>query len=134
MRKSISIHIKNQVILRSESKCEYCLLPEKVSFYNFHIDHIRPLKHGGSSDTDNLAYCCPDCNHFKGTDIGSFENEDIIVRFFNPRKDIWQDHFEITDGSIIGKTDVGNVTARIFKFNEIDRLIFRKELIRLGHY
>ena len=81
MRKSISIHIKNQVILRSEFKCEYCLLPKKVSFYNFHIDHIRPLKHGGSSHFDNLAYCCPDCNYFKGTDIGSFENEDVIVRF-----------------------------------------------------
>ena len=134
MRKSISTHIKNQVIFRSEFKCEYCLLPEKVSFYNFHIDHIRPLKHGGSSLIDNLAYCCTDCNHFKGTDIGSFENEDIIVRFFNPRKDNWQDHFEIIDDSIIGKTDVGNVTIRIFKFNEIDRLIFRKELIRLGHY
>ena len=134
MRKSISTHIKNQVIFRSEFKCEYCLLPEKVSFYNFHIDHIRPLKHGGSSLIDNLAYCCPDCNHFKGTDIGSFENENIIVRFFNPRNDNWQDHFEIIDDSIIGKTDVGNVTTRIFKFNEIDRLIFRKELIRLGHY
>lgn len=134
MRKSISLQIKNQVIFRSESKCEYCLLPEKVSFYNFHIDHIRPLKHGGSSLIDNLAYFCPDCNHFEGTDIGSFESEDIIVRFFNPRRYNWRDYFDIIDGSIIGKTEVGRVTTRIFKFNEIDRLIFRKELMRLGKY
>jgi hypothetical protein len=134
MIKTLPLIIKNQVIFRSEFKCEYCLLPEKVSFYNFHIDHIRPLKHGGSSHIDNLAYCCPDCNHFKGTDIGSFEDEDLIVRFFNPRKDNWQEHFVIIDGSIIGKTDVEKVTERIFKLNEIDRLIYRKELIRLGHY
>jgi hypothetical protein len=56
------------------------------------------------------------------------------VRFFNPRKDNWQEHFEVIDGLISGKTDIGIVPVRILKFNEIDRLIFRKEMIRLGHY
>ncbi len=109
-------------------------MPDKVSFYNFHIDHIRSIKHGGDSHIDNLAYCCPECNSFKGTDVGSFKENDELVRFYNPRKDEWQEHFELINGLIIGKTDIAKTTERIFKFNEIDRLIFRQELIQLGHY
>jgi hypothetical protein len=134
MRKSISLQIKNQVALRANFRCEYCLLPDKVSFYNFHIDHIRSIKHGGDSQIDNLAYCCPECNSFKGTDVGSFKENDELIRFYNPRKDEWQEHFGLIDGLIIGKTDIAIITERIFKLNEIDRLIFRQELIQLGHY
>jgi hypothetical protein len=134
MRKSFSNQIKNQIASRAGFKCEYCLLPDKVSFYNFHIDHIKSLKHGGSSDLDNLAYCCPECNHFKGSDVGSFWKDDELIRFYNPRKDEWQEHFELLEGAILGKTEIAKVTERIFKFNEIDRLIFRQELIQLGHY
>jgi HNH endonuclease len=134
MRKSISLQIKNQVALRANFRCEYCLLPDKVSFYNFHIDHIRSIKHGGDSQIDNLAYCCPECNSFKGTDVGSFKENDELIRFYNPRKDEWQEHFGVIDGLIIGKTDIAIITERIFKLNEIDRLIFRQELIQLGHY
>jgi chaperone required for assembly of F1-ATPase len=56
------------------------------------------------------------------------------VRFYNPRIDIWNECFEIINGLIIAKNDTGKVTEQIFKFNDIDRLIFRKELIQLGHY
>jgi hypothetical protein len=134
MRKGIPAKIKNQVILKADFKCEYCLLPDKVSFYNFHIDHIRSLKHGGTSNIENLAYCCPDCNHFKGTDIASFDKNDELIRFFNPRSDDWNEHFEILNGMVLGKTDIGIVTEQIFKFNDIDRLIFRIELIKLNQY
>ena len=110
------------------------MLPDKDSFYNFHIDHIRSIKHGGDSHIENLAYCCPECNSFKGTDVGSFKENDELIRFFNPRKDAWDNHFELFNGFIVGKTDIAKITERIFKFNEIDRLIFRQELIKLGHY
>ena len=134
MRKGIPTKVKNEVALRLNYKCEYCFLPEKASFYNFHIDHIRSIKHGGSSEIDNLAYCCPDCNYFKGTDIASFSKNDELVLFFNPRIQEWSEHFEILDGIVLGKTDIGNVTEQIFKFNDIDRLIFRIELIKLGQF
>ncbi|MDR6562984.1 MULTISPECIES: HNH endonuclease signature motif containing protein [unclassified Arcicella] len=134
MRKTISTHIKNQVALRANFHCEYCLQPEQVSFFSFHIDHIISIKHGGNSYLNNLAYCCPDCNHAKGSDIASIIKHDILVRFFNPRKDSWKDNFDIIDGAIIGKTEIGKVTERIFKFNELERLIFRKQLIALQLY
>jgi HNH endonuclease len=135
MSRFISDKIKERVAQRAEFCCEYCLLSEKVSFYTFHIDHIRSIKHGGSSLIQNLAYCCPDCNHFKGSDVGSFiDNGDSLIRFFDPRKDKWHDHFEMNNGEILGKTPIGTVTERIFKFNDLDRLIFRRQLISISRY
>jgi HNH endonuclease len=134
MRKTFSNRIRIVVASRAIYKCEYCLLPEKVSFYNFQIDHIISLKHGGTNDVENLAYCCPDCNYAKGTDLGSILNNNELFRFFNPRIDVWGEYFELINGSISPKNDVGKVTEQIFKFNDIDRLIFRRELIQLGHY
>lgn len=131
----ISAAIKKKVCIRAGDKCEYCLLPQKFSFYQFHVDHIISLKHGGHSQIENLAYCCPDCNSFKGTDLATFLfNSNSLIRFFNPRNDIWDDHFELSDGLILGKTEIGSATEKIFQFNEIDRLIFRRELIRLQLY
>ena len=127
--------LKIQVARRAHFRCEYCRMAESVSFFSFHVDHIKSLKHGGRSELQNLAYCCPDCNFFKGSDIATFLSDDKhIVRFFNPRKDNWDDHFDLQDGSIYGKTDIGISTAGIFKFNEPERLIFRKQLIFFSLY
>ena len=135
MRKSIPVTIKKEVALRAKYRCEYCLLSEQFSFYSFHIEHIRSLKHGGKSDSDNLAYCCPDCNFYKGSDIATFsDGEDEIIRFFNPRKDIWNNHFELDLGKIYGKSEIGKATELIFKFNEVERLIFRNQLHSLELY
>ncbi|MEO6820855.1 MAG: HNH endonuclease signature motif containing protein [Ginsengibacter sp.] len=133
-RYTIPDHIKSAVAQRAGFKCEYCLLSDIVSFYNFHIDHIISIKHGGVSHIDNLAYCCPDCNYCKGSDIGSAIENDIMVRFFNPRKDKWNEHFYLEDGMILCKTDIANVTEPIFKFNELDKLIYRRQLIHLNQY
>jgi len=82
-----------------------------------------------------LAYCCPDCNYHKGSDIGTFSDDgESLVRFYNPRKDKWADHFELANGSIHGKTDIGRATVSLFRMNEVDRLIFRQQLIDLALY
>lgn len=135
MSTAISKSLKKKVAVRAHFCCEYCRLSELVSFYTFHIDHIKSIKHGGLSFLINLAYCCPDCNFFKGSDLGTFVfTEEQLVRFFNPRKDKWDDHFEWQNGAIYGKTEIGMATERIFQFNTIDRLIFRQQLISMGLY
>jgi HNH endonuclease len=114
----ISKFLKEKVAKRARFQCEYCLISEEVSFYIFHIEHIKSVKHGGLSILQNLAYCCPDCNYFKGTDLGTFDAGDTyLVRFFNPRLDVWQEHFDFQNGGIYGKTEIGIATERIFKFN-----------------
>lgn len=47
MRTKIPIELKKQVAIRANFCCEYCLLKEAVSFFSFHIDHIKSVKHGG---------------------------------------------------------------------------------------
>jgi HNH endonuclease len=135
MRITIPNKLKREVILRAQAQCEYCRLKEAVSLFSFHIDHIKSIKHGGLTVLANLAYCCPDCNFFKGSDLGTFLMDDEhLVRFFNPRKDNWHEHFELQEGVIYGKTEIGESTIRIFRFNDVDRIIFRQQLIMLGHY
>jgi 5-methylcytosine-specific restriction endonuclease McrA len=41
---------------RANRRCEYCLLPENVSFYVHEIDHVISEKHGGKTDAANLSF------------------------------------------------------------------------------
>jgi 5-methylcytosine-specific restriction endonuclease McrA len=135
MSKSVSVSLRKRVKYRAEARYEYCLLPERVSYYSFHVEHIRSIKNGGTDQFDNLAYCCPDCNYFKGSNVATFaEDDETLVRFFDPRKDLWEDHFHLKNGVITGKTAIGTATEQIFRFNEVDRLIFRQQLIGLNLY
>ena len=83
-----------------------------------------------------MAYSCPHCNQNKGSDIATFLNDESInlLRFFNLRKDNWFDHFAINNGKILSLTSIGMATINILNFNQIERIILRKELIEVGLY
>ncbi len=129
----ISDKIKKLVHQRALGCCEYCLLHEDTTFLMHEMEHIISLKHGGTDEIINLALACSYCNRFKGSDIGSIFREDFI-RFFNPRKDIWTEHFVLSDAVIQPLTPIGEVTAKILQFNNIDRIIERQLLIEVGKY
>jgi hypothetical protein len=93
------------------------------------------LKHGGSNDETNLAYACVFCNRYKGSDIGSIIwDTQEFVRFYNPRRDRWSQHFQLDQSMIAPRTSIGEVTARILGFNDRDRLLERQALIDTGRY
>lgn len=136
MTQRIPESLRKQVAERANFCCEYCFVPEAFLASIFHIDHVRSVKHGGQTELANLAYACPHCNQYKGSDVATFldsENEQT-VRFFNPRKDKWHDHFSLHEGAIIGITPIGRATALIFNVNQPERLILRKALIDIGVY
>lgn len=112
---------------RANFQCEYCLLNEKRSFIGFEVDHIISRKHRGSNDPNNLAYSCGDCNRNKGTDIASIDwnNNNQITRFYNPRLDLWAEHFRLSNTVIESLTSIGEVTITIFRFNDQIRLTNR---------
>ena len=112
---------------RANFQCEYCLLNEKRSFIGFEVDHIISRKHRGSNDPNNLAYSCGDCNRNKGTDIASIDwnNNNQITRFYNPRIDLWAEHFRLSNTVIESLTSIGEVTITIFRFNDQIRLTNR---------
>lgn len=130
----ISETLRKQIAFRANYRCEYCLILDSDTYFGCEVDHIVSIKHGGRSDSQNLAYACMICNRFKGSDLGSLTNEGKLIRFYNPRADVWSHHFEIKDDNIVPLTEIGNVTASIFRFNDIERRIERIELQKIGHY
>ena len=59
MSRSISLALRQQVAIRADFLCEYCLIADEDTFFGCEVDHIISLKHGGSSELDNLAYAAP---------------------------------------------------------------------------
>ncbi|WP_373270765.1 HNH endonuclease [Nostoc sp. T09] len=115
--------------------CEYCLVSEVNRSSGCQVDHIISVKHGGSTTADNLCYACIFCNLQKGSDLGSINwQTGELVRFFNPRRDFWGEHFQLNEAVIQPITDIGEVTARILDFNSDERIIERQALIASGQY
>jgi hypothetical protein len=122
------------VIERARRRCEYCLVHEDSAGFPHQIDHIISRKHGGSSGIGNLAYACVLCNRYKGSDIASLDRLGNPIRFFDPRRDIWAEHFRL-DGPVIQPiTPVGEVTARVLRLNASERIIERQLWQALGQY
>src|SRR5687767_8424442 len=102
----IPAELKRFVVARAAGLCEYYLTPGGDIFVSFQVDHVIADKHGGPTAAANLAYSCPRCNQFKGSDAGSIDwrfdaageidwDRSLLVRFFNPRRDRWADHFAL---------------------------------------
>lgn len=136
MSKYIPENIRREVAERAGFVCEYCHLPQVNPAAKHHIEHIRPRKHGGETVIANLALACPMCNYYKGTDVVGFDLEtDETVVLFNPRTEIWTKHFLLDDdGTIASLTAVARVTSRILRFNDLNRIEERRELIEVGLY
>jgi HNH endonuclease len=134
-RPYLNQEIRRLVAKRADYLCEYCLIHEEDTILGCAIDHIISIKHGGSSDLDNLAYCCVFCNRFKGSDIGSiiWENQEF-VRFYHPRWDNWSEHFKLNDFLIEPLTNIGSVTIKILGINDQQRLLERKLLRQKQKY
>ncbi|MGO9111742.1 MAG: HNH endonuclease [Thermoguttaceae bacterium] len=127
--------IRQRVRRRAKGCCEYCLLAEQDSFFVHEPDHIVAEKHGGATTADNLALACFDCNRFKGSDIASLDPRGGgLVRLFNPRTDVWAEHFQVEAGRIRPLTDVARATERLLKLNLPVRVEIRVTLARLGRY
>lgn len=127
MSRYIAESLRRLVAQRADYCCEYCRLNELDSFFTFPIDHIISVKHGGETTANNLAYACPFCNSFKGSDIGTILLPNrTFIRLFNPRIDNWSDHFDMENHVIYSKTTIGEATIKILKLNDVDRIIERQ--------
>lgn len=121
-------------LIESSGRCEYCLIDERDTYFGCQVDHVISEKHGGATEFDNLAFACTTCNRFKGSDVGSIASDGTFMRFFHPRIDVWEEHFRIDGGRIVAVSPVGEVTARILRFNAADRVAERQLLQRLGRF
>ncbi|MGB3205272.1 MAG: HNH endonuclease signature motif containing protein [Crinalium sp.] len=120
---------------RAAHRCEYCHAPELVFNFQFEVEHIIPLYRNGADAEFNLALACRSCNLRKGTRISGIDPESNTEIFlFNPRKQQWNDHFQVSEesGAIIGRTAIGRVTFTCLEMNSQAQLIARQLWIRLG--
>ena len=135
MSNLINEALRAQVAHRADHLCEYCLIDEEDCLFNFQIDHIISVKHGGRTVMENLAFACVFCNRQKGSDLGTIlPGTQDIFRFFNPRIDAWADHFKLTGAIIEPLDEIAEGTVRIFGFNHPDRILERQLLIARGRF
>ncbi|HUY89114.1 MAG TPA: HNH endonuclease [Pirellulales bacterium] len=112
---------------RAENRCEYCGLRQEHSpLANLQNEHILPKKHGGGDDAENLALACIDCNLHKGTNLAGIDPQTgKVAAVFNPRKQLWSDHFEWQGAWIVGLTPIGRATVAVLDLNDEPRLELR---------
>lgn len=135
----LSQTVRSQVRARADGACEYCRVHESdfTAAATFESDHIRPKSlfapdDPARDDPANLAYSCPRCNRSKGGAMAAANPETgFQERLFNPRRDMWCEHFTHTPaGLIIGTSDPGRATMDRLKFNLPDRVRNRLDLLR----
>lgn len=123
------------VSARARHLCEYCHAPESVFNLAFEVEHITPQSREGETIEDNLALSCRSCNLYKSDFITGFDEvTQEEERLFNPRRDIWNEHFSIIEasGEIAGVTAIGRATISRLRMNSNAQVEARRQWIEHG--
>jgi hypothetical protein len=95
--------------------------------------HIVAQQHDGPTVSENLAVSCSHCNLHKGPNLTGLDPDDRkIARLFNPRQDLWHEHFAWDGPLVIGLTSTGRATVVVLNMNSGIRVRLRVELISAG--
>jgi hypothetical protein len=126
--------LRQQVFKRAGGRCEYCQT-QQVIVVSMEIDHILPESAGGSSDLENLCLACIGCNAFKQDFQNGIDPEtQTEVRLFNPRRDLWAQHFRWSEDGItlIGLSPEGRATIPRLKMNRVEVCESRRLWVSTG--
>jgi hypothetical protein len=119
-RRQIPKDIQTLVRQRAKCLCEYCHASEQWQYVEFTIEHIIPLTKNGADTIDNLALACFHCNRQKSNKTTAIDSDSgVEVPLFNPRIDIWSQHFIWSADKlyIIGLTPIGRATVAALALN-----------------
>jgi hypothetical protein len=131
----IPVAIRRAVADRAQNCCEFCLVPQSRTTYSFQFDHVIARKHRGETTAENLCLTGPWCNSHKGTDLNGIDDDTgNVVALFNPRKQVWIEHFQLDGALILGISETGRTTIATLKLNDLDQVAFRTALLDLGVY
>ena len=112
---------------RAADRCEYCRMHQSLQGATFHIEHIVPASAGGTSDLDNLALACPNCNlHKSDRLLVPDPDTDEETLLFHPRLHAWVEHLTWDDYGMVGLTATGRATVRALHLNSPRRLLIRQ--------
>jgi 5-methylcytosine-specific restriction endonuclease McrA len=137
MRKKIPAAMRREVIKRARGLCEYCRTDSDFSDSPFDVEHIVPVSQKGVTELENLALACHGCNLNKSDKTEFFDAvSGKLSRLFNPREDIWEEHFGWTQNYLIvvGLTAVGRVTVELLELNRKGLINQRRLLYIFGQH
>jgi HNH endonuclease len=115
--------VRSDIRKRAANRCEYC--KRDIGNDTFHLDHIDPH---GSDEVSNLALSCHRCNLNKSDHLNWVDpHTGASNRLFDPVIDDWNRHFNISGGSVHGKSGIGRSTAALLfrftpQFIAVDRI------------
>jgi hypothetical protein len=99
------------------------------------VEHIIPEAAGGLTEEANLWLSCSKCNLHKAdrTEVPDPHTGEKVA-LFNPRLQVWSEHFEwVEDGTIIaGKTAIGRATVEALNLNRTVLVIARQRWVAAG--
>lgn len=132
---TIPVSLRRLAIQRADNRCEYCGISQIGQVATFHIDHIVPVVAGGETTAENLALACVSCSLRKGArqKLEDLETSEI-VSVFNPRQQIWKEHFTWNGVQIVGLTSTGRATIQALDLNRLTMLVIRAEEELLGRH
>lgn len=131
---TISPAFREFVIHRAKGLCEYCQTP-MVIVIEMEIDHIKPESLGGETTPENSCLACISCNSHKRDSITAVGPQTgQVVPLFNPRLQIWDEHFRWSeDGTLlIGLTSIGRATIARLKINREVVVNARQRWVKAG--
>ena len=116
----IPVALRRKVAAQARHRCGSCLSTELATGMAMDFDHFIPEALGGLTEEENLWLACPYCNAFKANKISAVDTETgETVSLFNPRNQVWTDHFAWTaeGDEIIGLTPIGRATVVALQLN-----------------
>ena len=131
----ISQELRNHLEEVDNAHCAYCWTTQANTGQPMTIDHIIPEAQNGSSEFENLCFCCYRCNQFKGSQIQALDPlTGKIVPLYHPRQQIWHTHFKWDESGIliIGLTNVGRATVVALQLNNAVIVPARRRWVGVG--
>ena len=126
---------REQVRTRANDCCEYCQLPQSCSSLPHELDHIRARKHRGPTSFENLCWACAYCNSAKGPNLSGYDPvTGELVALFNPRTQVWIEHFEWKEAILLGKTPMARATIEVLQIKQPVRVEHRRLLLLSGMF
>lgn len=127
--------LRELVIERAGNRCEYCGLSQEGQAATFHIDHVIPLAAEGPTAPANLALACVSCSLRKAArQVATDPEGGQEAPIYNPRTQLWSDHFRWDGVRVRGVTAVGRATVTALDMNRAIILAIRAEEELFGRH
>jgi 5-methylcytosine-specific restriction endonuclease McrA len=127
--------VRERVSVQARRRCGYCLSAEAIVGTPMEMDHLIPRALGGRTEEDNLWLACSLCNDHKGDQVAATDPQSgDTVRLFDPRHQVWADHFAWTETGerIVGLTPTGRATVVALNLNRPELVTARTAWVSVG--